>query len=61
MFEAAIAWIKHDRAERLTHFKTVMSCIRFALMTTDELIQCMKADLVFQEPLGMELLTFANL
>ncbi|XP_055350306.1 kelch-like protein 7 isoform X2 [Paramacrobiotus metropolitanus] len=61
VFEAAINWMKHDRLARLPHFQTIMGCIRFALMSTDELVMCMKSDLVFQEPIGMEMLSFANL
>jgi hypothetical protein len=37
VFEAAKAWIQHDRCQRNQHLSRVMECVRFALMDDNEL------------------------
>ncbi|OWA54773.1 hypothetical protein BV898_19168 [Hypsibius exemplaris] len=61
VFQAALLWITSDRSRRLSDFPAVMGTVRFAYMTTDELVQCMNSDPIFQEEMGIEILSQANL
>ncbi|GAU89111.1 hypothetical protein RvY_01702 [Ramazzottius varieornatus] len=61
VFEAAMIWFKEERDARKRYFRRLMECVRFAYMTTDELVECMKYDVIFQEELGIDILCEANL
>ena len=39
VFEAALAWLNHDREERMSHHYDVISLVRFPLLTQEQLLQ----------------------
>ena len=56
-----MSWFVEDRDARKRYFRRLMECVRFAYMTTDELVECMKFDDIFQDDIGIEILSDANL
>ena len=39
VFEAALSWLNHNEAERSKHFYEVMRCVRFPLLSEDQLLK----------------------
>ncbi|GAV04329.1 hypothetical protein RvY_14626 [Ramazzottius varieornatus] len=61
VFEAAMSWINHKRAERLKHLARLMDCVRLVYMTDEELVSCMQYDPSFGVSPGLEILAQANM
>ncbi|XP_062610030.1 actin-binding protein IPP-like [Saccostrea cucullata] len=62
IFAAAVSWIHHhDFQQRIHHIEKVMSCVRFTLMTSQELFLCFrKFPMLKQNPTCVNMITMAN-
>lgn len=62
IFDATVAWLRHDWEERRQWFVRLMRQICFAYMTTEELISCSQREPTFEhDDDALQLLTNANL
>ena len=61
IFKAGLRWIEFKIAERAKYMERIMGCIRFTLMTMDELFLVVKATrLISDNPRCMDILLRAN-
>ena len=58
---AAIAWLQHKKGTRLCHAKTVLSCVRLSLLTSQQLFKInSQADFTLKDKNVRDLFLNAN-